>query len=144
LLGKCDDIVEKLCRALGWEKRLDQLWAETVYSLDPDEEGQEPVLSTEEEVKKLAKEVEETLRVTEHHLDTVTSEIEKKGQNAKGDETPKVSSASKTIDTTGEKSRAAEGEPKAETERKSSGASSETTRDTKDDDGGDKSGAKKL
>ena len=29
LLGRCDDIVRKICRELGWEKELDREWAKT-------------------------------------------------------------------------------------------------------------------
>ncbi|KIJ54240.1 hypothetical protein M422DRAFT_221776 [Sphaerobolus stellatus SS14] len=78
LLGHCDDVVQKLCRLLGWEEELEALWAETAKSVDSEEVGSEPVLTSEEEVKKLAKEVGETLRINEHHLDAVTEEIRKK------------------------------------------------------------------
>ena len=33
LLGKCDDIVRDLCRALGWEAELDALWQATEASV---------------------------------------------------------------------------------------------------------------
>lgn len=34
LLGKCDDIVAQLCRALGWEAELIKLWKKTEFSVD--------------------------------------------------------------------------------------------------------------
>ncbi|KAJ3510023.1 hypothetical protein NLJ89_g4905 [Agrocybe chaxingu] len=33
LLGKCDDVVQKLCKELGWEKELLALWDETEASV---------------------------------------------------------------------------------------------------------------
>ncbi|GJJ13181.1 hypothetical protein Clacol_007432 [Clathrus columnatus] len=66
LLGKCDKMVEDLCKLLGWEKELEDLWAETVNSLDSEEIKVDPPAPTiEEEVKKLTDEVEETLKISE-------------------------------------------------------------------------------
>lgn len=32
-IGKCDEVVRDLCRELGWEEELDNLWAETESSV---------------------------------------------------------------------------------------------------------------
>jgi NAD-dependent histone deacetylase SIR2 len=36
LLGKCDDIIRDLAKALGWEEELDKAWAATAASLEND------------------------------------------------------------------------------------------------------------
>lgn len=66
LLGKCDDIIQNLCRLLGWEEELEELWAETASSLDPQElDVDVPAPTLDEEVKKLTDEIEETLEISE-------------------------------------------------------------------------------
>lgn len=42
LLGKCDEVVQDLCRELGWEDELNEAWAETEGSVVEFEEAQEP------------------------------------------------------------------------------------------------------
>lgn len=37
LLGKCDDVVRKLCRELGWEDELMELWAQTEIKASKDD-----------------------------------------------------------------------------------------------------------
>ena len=58
LLGKCDDIVRDLCRELGWEAELDELWQATEASVVT-----EPMIAPPKEERK--KETEETTLLSE-------------------------------------------------------------------------------
>ncbi|KAJ7643792.1 Sir2 family histone deacetylase Hst2 [Roridomyces roridus] len=51
LLGKCDEVVSKLCRELGWEKELMDLWAKTEIKTKSPVEGEEDEGEDEGEVK---------------------------------------------------------------------------------------------
>ena len=62
ILGKCDDVVRELCKELGWEKGLDDAWEATKDTLEAGE--QEPEETAEDEVEKIAKNLEETLNVS--------------------------------------------------------------------------------
>ncbi len=46
LLGKCDEVVRDLCKALGWEDELNKLWDETKASVVT---GEQPAPKTEPE-----------------------------------------------------------------------------------------------
>jgi NAD-dependent histone deacetylase SIR2 len=113
ILGDCDAGVRKLAEALGWLEELEELWAETA----PKDAGkkEEPKKSRDEqlenEVDKLTKEVEESLRLSENqhkwlegHLDKKVAKIqenEEKGTlpetaTAETEEEPKTES-SKTV-----------------------------------------------
>lgn len=59
LLGKCDDIVKKLAKELGWLKELKAAWAETRSCLDNPPPADE---ESEEESEDKAPEADETLR----------------------------------------------------------------------------------
>ncbi|KAI9443519.1 DHS-like NAD/FAD-binding domain-containing protein [Lactarius indigo] len=65
-LGKCDDIVRDLARALGWEDELDKEWIETAKSLDNHETPHEP---TEED------KADETEAKLEHELEKITDRV---------------------------------------------------------------------
>ncbi|KAI9465077.1 Sir2 family histone deacetylase Hst2 [Lactarius psammicola] len=74
LLGKCDDIVRDLARALGWEDELDKEWIETAKSLDNHETPHEPPekdkadeakAKLEHELEKITDRVGNTLSLTE-------------------------------------------------------------------------------
>ncbi|KAF8503004.1 DHS-like NAD/FAD-binding domain-containing protein, partial [Gautieria morchelliformis] len=38
ILGKCDDVIQQLCKLLHWEEELDTLWEATKDSMDPEED----------------------------------------------------------------------------------------------------------
>lgn len=74
LLGKCDDIVRDLARALGWEDELDKEWIETVKSLDNHEtpheepekdEADEAKAKLENELEKITDRVGKALSLSE-------------------------------------------------------------------------------
>ncbi|KAF8512858.1 NAD-dependent deacetylase sirtuin-2 [Hysterangium stoloniferum] len=103
VLGKCDNVVEQLCTLLGWEKELDELWAETADSLDPEQIGDHPPeLDIEEEVKKLAEEVKETLRLKkklkeEHEADAKAAAVGR-GEEPAENEHPIADAESSLVD----------------------------------------------
>ncbi|KAJ7256810.1 DHS-like NAD/FAD-binding domain-containing protein [Mycena haematopus] len=70
LLGKCDDVVRKLCKALGWEDELVELWAKTevakkTWEDPPDEEAEEEqeTATAEDVVGAIADAIEKKLNV---------------------------------------------------------------------------------
>lgn len=74
LLGKCDDIVRDLARALGWEDELDKEWIETAKSLDNHEtphgppekdKADEAKAKLEHELEKITDRVGNALSLTE-------------------------------------------------------------------------------
>jgi NAD-dependent histone deacetylase SIR2 len=82
LLGKCDDVVRDLCKELGWEDELVQLWAETEDSVITDAPSKEkkPTPSKKEGVKgDVLVEIEEQftkLTVAEEPAETLLKESE--------------------------------------------------------------------
>jgi NAD-dependent histone deacetylase SIR2 len=52
LLGKCDEMVRVLCRELGWEEELDDLWMATADSVEVDEDALEKKEKESTEEKK--------------------------------------------------------------------------------------------
>ncbi|KAJ9664877.1 Sir2 histone deacetylase Hst2 [Coniosporium apollinis] len=92
LLGDCDECVRDLARACGWLEELEALWAKTAKEGKKDEK-QEPEKSkdeaVEDEVDKLTKEVEQTLKLSNSHkswLEQHLSEKQAKGAEKAGDE----------------------------------------------------------
>ena len=84
ILGKCDDVCQRLCKLLTWEEELDTLWETTKDSLDPKEDIPELLpLDVEEEVQKLAEEVKKSLEVSA----TLKESVEKIGKRD-GEVTP--------------------------------------------------------
>jgi len=79
LLGDCDEQVRKLAAACGWMKELEEMWAATAPKPAVDKEKEEKAEKREktidelleEEVQKLTKEVEETLKITQAHEEMV-------------------------------------------------------------------------
>jgi len=84
LLGDCDEQVRKLAAACGWMEELEEIWAATAPKTDVDqlgawkeqkEEAEKREKTAEElledEVHKLTKEVEETLKITQAHEERV-------------------------------------------------------------------------
>lgn len=93
-LKKCDDAVRELCKELGWEEDLDQLWDATTDSLDEayrpaakEETVQDKELTEEErlkvEVDKLTQEIDDSLKIAEKHQETVLEELKKGDGNSK-------------------------------------------------------------
>ena len=89
LLGDCDTQVKKLAEACGWLEELEEVWAATSPKAaldqlkDKKEKKAEPVEPKtadellEEEVRKLTKEVEETLKLTQSHEESVREGLKK-------------------------------------------------------------------
>lgn len=86
LLGDCDEQVRKLATACGWMEELEEMWAATAsetvvdqlgtWKEEKEEEKAEKKEKTveellEEEVQKLTREVEETLKITQAHEEMV-------------------------------------------------------------------------
>ncbi|KAF8588926.1 Sir2 family histone deacetylase Hst2 [Ramaria rubella] len=63
VLGKCDDVIQRLCELLHWEEELENLWGETKNSVDPKGVDEEAADDVEEEVKHLTEEVEKNLKI---------------------------------------------------------------------------------
>jgi len=81
LLGDCDQGVRKLAKALGWEEELEELWKTTspkqASDLGKVEEKIPPKSkdeSLDDEIDKLTKEVDETLKLSKWHEDRVRQE----------------------------------------------------------------------
>lgn len=68
LLGKCDDVVRKLCEELGWSDELDKLWAETQWADDRETEE-------EAEEEKEEKKHETTKTEVEKQVEHLTAAI---------------------------------------------------------------------
>ncbi|KAF9262944.1 NAD-dependent deacetylase sirtuin-2 [Marasmius fiardii PR-910] len=87
LLGKCDEVVQDLCRLLGWEDQLNQLWEETAKSVEVGSEV-EAVTSkkdnAEEEVEKLAKQIQSAMDLKEKGKDEASGEPQA-SKSASGD-----------------------------------------------------------
>jgi NAD+-dependent protein deacetylase SIR2 len=96
ILKKCDDGVRELAAACGWLEELEEMWAATgtryvipLAEKPKDEKPKSPDEVLEEEVAKLTKEVEESLKITESHKDRTEKELkgtapEKAEDNARG------------------------------------------------------------
>ncbi|KAK7533338.1 NAD-dependent histone deacetylase SIR2 [Phyllosticta citribraziliensis] len=73
VLGDCDDGVRKLAKACGWLEELEELWRMTVPKAAADlgrqpEEAKSKDELVEEEIEKLTKDVDETLRISSNLL----------------------------------------------------------------------------
>lgn len=61
LLGKCDEMVKALCRELGWEAELEELWKATEDTVEIDEDELDKAKAREaEKAKETAPEPEKT------------------------------------------------------------------------------------
>ncbi|KAF8843348.1 NAD-dependent deacetylase sirtuin-2 [Paxillus ammoniavirescens] len=69
LLGKCDDIVRRLCRELGWEEELDREWEATADGAKAEDKPPAPGKNAEEriseELEQITKGIEESLLISE-------------------------------------------------------------------------------
>jgi NAD-dependent histone deacetylase SIR2 len=88
LLGDCDEQVRLLAEACGWGEELEEMWAKTaprvaLERLGEGKEGEKKEKEKtadeilEEEVQKLTKEVEKTLKLTESHEERVREGLKK-------------------------------------------------------------------
>lgn len=79
VLGDCDEGVRKLADALGWREELEAEWEKT----NPDKSKRKEQEATprtkhqklEDEVEKLTKEIEKTLKVSEDHAQVVKEQL---------------------------------------------------------------------
>ena len=83
VLGDCDAGVRKLADALGWREELEEMWVATKKADQP-ESGQEAVTATkdkhqqlEDEMDKLTKDIDQSLRISENHVRTTKEDLEK-------------------------------------------------------------------
>lgn len=86
LLGDCDEGVRKLAEACGWLEELEEAWRRTAPEAETDKladagaesgAGSTREKSVEDEVEKLAREVDETLRLSESHRSAVSEQLGK-------------------------------------------------------------------
>ena len=76
LLGDCEEGVRKLASALGWTEELESLWRE----IHPGQEDAEPPEKSrdealEDEIEKLTREVDQSLRLSEDHATFVNGQL---------------------------------------------------------------------
>ena len=66
LLGKCDDVVRKLCRELGWEEELGRAWAATANSVEVDDKlaVSEAKGKVDEELDRITRDIEKSLAIS--------------------------------------------------------------------------------
>ncbi|KAF3928039.1 hypothetical protein AA313_de0201783 [Arthrobotrys entomopaga] len=83
-LKECDDGVRKLCEEIGWLEELEELWkdTETEKSREEREEAERRAKipleeRLDEEVHKLAKDVEESLKISKEHKVWVEGQLDK-------------------------------------------------------------------
>ncbi|KAK1224046.1 Sir2 histone deacetylase Hst2 [Marasmius sp. AFHP31] len=82
LLGKCDDVVKDLCRALGWEEELDRLWDDTAASLEVGSEEAAGEKEPKTEVQDLQKEVEDLTKKIQEAMALHNQDTKDKEENA--------------------------------------------------------------
>jgi NAD-dependent histone deacetylase SIR2 len=123
LLGNCDDGVRKLADALGWLGELEELWAETGKRFGtPPAQDQAAGASTErtpdekleDEVDKLTREVDETLKLNKEHEDKARGEgeakLEKDGtEESEAAATTPLTKAATNADSTADKGKTDDG-----------------------------------
>ncbi|KAF2001329.1 NAD-dependent deacetylase sirtuin-2, partial [Amniculicola lignicola CBS 123094] len=93
LLGDCDGGVKKLAEALGWLEELEELWETT--ALPPSENsavGEQPIAKTrdeilQEEIDKITKDVEESLKLDKAQYSWLESHIENRLARAQDEST---------------------------------------------------------
>lgn len=105
LLGKCDDIVAQLCRALGWEAELIKLWKdceavfETPEDTESEEAGETAQLVLEENVESLVERIGKSLvigevtdTISKKQADSEPSTVDTKGPHYAPQEKPEAAS----------------------------------------------------
>ncbi|KEF54436.1 NAD-dependent histone deacetylase SIR2 [Exophiala aquamarina CBS 119918] len=81
LLGDCDEGVRKFADALGWREELEQLWESTDPNKDEKKKQPTPPKTRQEkldeEVEKLAKDIDASLKLSNEANERIRSELEK-------------------------------------------------------------------
>lgn len=85
LLGKCDDIVQELCRELGWEEELERAWAATADSVEVDDKPavSEAKVKVGEELDRITRDIEESLAISKDTPESVSHSDTGKTQEQK-------------------------------------------------------------
>lgn len=108
LLGKCDEIVQELCRELGWEEELQKAWTATADSVEVDVKPaaakRDIKAGASEELDRITRDIEKSLTISRGSSpDSETEEIQgpKKCVGGEADEKeaeadPSVSADGKT------------------------------------------------
>lgn len=113
VLGDCDGGVRKLAEALGWLEELEEMWVKTKPTYKSHINGKaadsdaQPKKSRdeqlEEEVEKLTKEVENSLKLgeqqykwLENHVGTKFEQIQEKDKEKEADKVPAVTGSART------------------------------------------------
>ncbi|KAF8133693.1 DHS-like NAD/FAD-binding domain-containing protein [Boletus edulis] len=73
LLGKCDDIVQELCRELGWEEELEREWAATADSVEVDAKPERKV-KVGDELDRITRDMEKSLAISKDTLESPKSD----------------------------------------------------------------------
>ncbi|KAF3919639.1 hypothetical protein ABW20_dc0104861 [Dactylellina cionopaga] len=88
-LKECDEGVRKLCEEIGWLEELEALWAETETEKSKEEREEAERKAKlpleerlDEEVEKLTKDVEESLKISKEHKGWVEGQLEKEDKKA--------------------------------------------------------------
>ena len=85
LLGDCDDGVRKLADALGWRDELEAMWAKTRREEEgPPAASTEPA-TVEDEIDKLTKEIDQSLKLSENHVQSTSELLGKERQSKPSD-----------------------------------------------------------
>lgn len=82
LLGDCDQGVRKLANALGWERELETVWAQTKPDVSTVAIEEQSVRKSEDEaleekIASLTKEVDESLKISHNYKDAVQQQLSK-------------------------------------------------------------------
>jgi NAD-dependent histone deacetylase SIR2 len=97
MIESCDSGVRKLAEACGWLQELEELWAKTARDEKPAAPKEEVKKSRDElledEVDKLTREVDESLRLGKAQHDWLDKHVDKKIARIPDDEKDKESSA---------------------------------------------------
>ncbi|KAF8532098.1 DHS-like NAD/FAD-binding domain-containing protein [Gautieria morchelliformis] len=116
ILGKCDDVIQRLCKLLHWEEELDTLWEATKDSVDPEEDiSAVSPRNVEAEVEELMEEVKKNLELSAR-LKEATEKLEKRDEAEKPPEDRASVSSQTVTDGTGAEDTAAT-KPAADTDR---------------------------
>ena len=99
LLGKCDDVVKDLCRALGWEKELNQLWEDTAASLELETGDATGEKDSESDLRDVQEEVESLTNMIQAAmgLHGRAAEDGEEGEEEPGEPEERVEEASKSV-----------------------------------------------
>ncbi|KAM6494480.1 Sir2 family histone deacetylase Hst2 [Amanita muscaria] len=134
LLGKCDAIIEQLCKELGWYDDLLQLWAETGIK----DHGPQHVKPATEEVEELAEAINKVIRLDEDvtgeklRPDLTPSDPSKPSIHAEDETTKEVPKPGPEPDPEAPKSEKPAGESKAIQEEEGDDADAEGEEEEED------------